>query len=123
LKELAKRPAANEPGPAPELAPAQISLPTGYGPWLTKLKADIRAAQLRASIAVNRELVLLDWRIGHDILERQAKAATATRSAKSRQAPAPIARAEESAMIGDRAPSAGPAKTPDHAAVVGHYLH
>jgi len=31
----------------------------------------IRAAQLRASLAVNRELVLLYWQIGHDILDRQ----------------------------------------------------
>jgi predicted nuclease of restriction endonuclease-like (RecB) superfamily len=73
-KELADRPAARKLTPTPKLAPAQISLPTGYAPWLTKLKADIRAAQLRASIAVNRELVLLYWQIGNDILERQANA-------------------------------------------------
>ena len=48
-------------------------IPTGYRAWLAALKADIRATQLRASVAVNRELVLMYWRIGRDILERQAK--------------------------------------------------
>jgi hypothetical protein len=43
-----------KPAPTPKLFPAQISLPTGYGPWLTELKADIRAAQLRASIALTK---------------------------------------------------------------------
>jgi len=30
-------------------------------------------AQLRASLAVNRELVLLYWQIGRDILDRQER--------------------------------------------------
>jgi predicted nuclease of restriction endonuclease-like (RecB) superfamily len=34
----------------------------------------VRAAQLRASLSVNRELVLLYWSIGRDILERQSQA-------------------------------------------------
>jgi hypothetical protein len=29
--------------------------------------------QLRASLAVNRELVLLHWQIGRDILDREAR--------------------------------------------------
>ena len=33
----------------------------------------IQAARLRASIAVNRELVLLYWQIGRDLLERQQR--------------------------------------------------
>jgi len=33
--------------------------PDSYGQFLTDLKGRIRAAQLRASMAVNRELVLL----------------------------------------------------------------
>ena len=33
----------------------------------------IQAAQLRASLAVNRELVLLYWQIGRDILDRQER--------------------------------------------------
>jgi len=57
----------------PKRPPALMPTPVGYGPWLAKLKADIRSAQLRASVSVNRELVLLYWRVGRDILERQAK--------------------------------------------------
>lgn len=46
--------------------------PTGYVDWLTELKQRIHAAQQRATLAVNRELVLLYWQIGQDILARQA---------------------------------------------------
>ena len=45
--------------------------PEGYSDWLTDLKGRIHNAQQRASIAVNRELVLLYWQIGCDILTRQ----------------------------------------------------
>lgn len=45
--------------------------PEGYSDWLTDLKGRIHKAQQRASIAVNRELVLLYWQIGRDILTRQ----------------------------------------------------
>jgi predicted nuclease of restriction endonuclease-like (RecB) superfamily len=37
------------------------------------LKTRIHTAQQRAALAVNRELVLLYWQIGRDILERQTK--------------------------------------------------
>jgi predicted nuclease of restriction endonuclease-like (RecB) superfamily len=47
--------------------------PNGYTAWLAELKTRIHAAQQRATQAVNRELVLLYWQIGRDILERQAK--------------------------------------------------
>lgn len=46
--------------------------PTGYAEWLGELKDRIHNAQQRASLAVNRELVLLYWQIGRDILARQA---------------------------------------------------
>jgi predicted nuclease of restriction endonuclease-like (RecB) superfamily len=49
------------------------ALPVGYGTFLDGLKARIRAAQVKAALAVNRELVLLYWRIGRDILSRQIK--------------------------------------------------
>jgi predicted nuclease of restriction endonuclease-like (RecB) superfamily len=48
------------------------SPPTGYADWLVELKGRIHAAQQRATLAVNRELVLLYWQIGRDILARQA---------------------------------------------------
>jgi predicted nuclease of restriction endonuclease-like (RecB) superfamily len=42
-----------------------------YAGWLTELKQRIQSAQQRAALSVNRELVLLYWQIGRDILERQ----------------------------------------------------
>ncbi|MEX0268952.1 YhcG family protein [Leptolyngbyaceae cyanobacterium UHCC 1019] len=42
-----------------------------YETFLTNLKVRIRSAQIRAALAVNRELVLLYWQIGRDILTRQ----------------------------------------------------
>jgi len=50
-----------------------IQPPEGYAEWLTDLKGRIHSAQQRATLAVNRELVLLYWQIGHDILTRQAE--------------------------------------------------
>lgn len=53
--------------------PASLTQPpAGYAEWLVALKNRIHNAQQRASLAVNRELVLLYWQIGHDILARQA---------------------------------------------------
>jgi len=46
-------------------------LPQGYDAFLRELKERIRHAQLHAALAVNRELVLLYWRMGRDILQRQ----------------------------------------------------
>lgn len=42
-----------------------------YDQFLSDLKARIRAAQVRAALAVNRELILLYWQVGGDILVRQ----------------------------------------------------
>src|SRR5436305_9716542 len=47
--------------------------PDSYAQFLADLKSRIQAAQLRASITVNRELVLLYWQIGRDILDRQQR--------------------------------------------------
>jgi predicted nuclease of restriction endonuclease-like (RecB) superfamily len=49
------------------------SLPTnpGYTELLGQLKDRIRTAQVRAASSVNRELVMLYWSIGRDILVRQ----------------------------------------------------
>ena len=43
----------------------------GYEEFFAALKQRIRSAQVRAALSVNRELVLLYWSIGKDILERQ----------------------------------------------------
>jgi predicted nuclease of restriction endonuclease-like (RecB) superfamily len=44
-----------------------------YGQFLAEMKARIRAAQVRASLAVNRDLVLLYWQMGREILLRQER--------------------------------------------------
>jgi predicted nuclease of restriction endonuclease-like (RecB) superfamily len=43
----------------------------GYTEFLESLKQQIRKAQIKASLAVNRELILLYWQIGKAILQRQ----------------------------------------------------
>jgi predicted nuclease of restriction endonuclease-like (RecB) superfamily len=45
--------------------------PKTYSALLTELKQRIRTARLQAALSVNRELVLLYWNIGRDILTRQ----------------------------------------------------
>lgn len=42
-----------------------------YEAFLSALKSRIRAAQVRAALAVNWELILLYWQIGREILQRQ----------------------------------------------------
>jgi predicted nuclease of restriction endonuclease-like (RecB) superfamily len=42
-----------------------------YATWLESLKARVRETQSRAAVAANKELVLLYWTIGTEILERQ----------------------------------------------------
>lgn len=50
-----------------------VPTPEGYALWLADLKTRIHIAQQRAALTVNRELVLLYWQIGRDILQRQAE--------------------------------------------------
>jgi hypothetical protein len=45
--------------------------PQSYPAFLAELKQRIRNARLLAALSVNRELILLYWSIGHDILARQ----------------------------------------------------
>lgn len=47
------------------------TLPSGYGPWLVTLKSRISASRTHAVSAASRELVLLYWEIGREILARQ----------------------------------------------------
>lgn len=48
-----------------------ITITKDYGVFLQSLKDRIKSAQIRAMLSVNRELVLLYWQIGREILERQ----------------------------------------------------
>ena len=55
------------------MAETAVPGPAGYSKLLGDLKQRIQAAQLRASLAVNQELVFLYWQIGRDILARQER--------------------------------------------------
>ena len=48
-----------------------ISLPNGYSEFLEEIAGRIARSQTRAALAVSRELVLLYWSIGVEILGRQ----------------------------------------------------
>ncbi len=54
-------------------SPAMPALPHEYGVVLADLKSRVRAAQLKAAVAVNRELILLYWHIGKEILRCQTE--------------------------------------------------
>ncbi|WFN36719.1 DUF1016 N-terminal domain-containing protein [Methanomicrobium antiquum] len=47
------------------------NLPDDYSGFLSDLKTRIREARVKAALSVNRELILLYWSIGRDILRRQ----------------------------------------------------
>ena len=47
--------------------------PQGYALWLAEVKQRVRAAQQRAALAVNSELLRLYWHLGNDLLQRQAR--------------------------------------------------
>jgi hypothetical protein len=49
----------------------QLQPPPGYAALLKDIKERVRTAQVRAALAVNRELILLYWSIGRDILNWQ----------------------------------------------------
>ncbi|MBD2158873.1 PDDEXK nuclease domain-containing protein [Leptolyngbya sp. FACHB-16] len=48
-----------------------LSSPDNYALFFNDLKQRIRQAQIKAALAVNKELLLLYWQIGKEILERQ----------------------------------------------------
>src|SRR6266540_4748427 len=52
-----------------ELAP----LAGTYEEWVQGLKERISTAQIQAALAVNRELVLLYWQLGREILDQQRR--------------------------------------------------
>lgn len=47
-------------------------IPADYAAWLSDLKTQIRTARIKASLAVNSELIRLYWRIGSEIVQRRA---------------------------------------------------
>jgi len=48
-----------------------LQTPPGYADLLAEIKTRVRTAQVRAAFAVSREIILLYWSIGRDILNRQ----------------------------------------------------
>ena len=58
---------------------AAVLLPAGYMEFLEGLKRRIREARVRSALSVNRELVLLYWHIGREILKRQKQEGWGTR--------------------------------------------
>ena len=57
--------------PAKVTHPSLGRRPAGYIEWLADVKERVRAAQQRAALAVNHELLRPYWGIGRDILDRQ----------------------------------------------------
>ena len=53
--------------------PTVASMPPGYAAVLADLKQRIQAAQSRAALAVNREMIALYWHVGRTVVERQTK--------------------------------------------------
>ena len=47
---------------------------TEYRDWLGELKTQIKRAQIKASISVNSQLIMLYWDLGRQITEKQEKA-------------------------------------------------
>ena len=49
----------------------ETSISRGYTSLLADLKARVRTAQVKAAVSVNRELILLYWHLGREILRAQ----------------------------------------------------
>src|SRR3954466_444411 len=69
LRRVEHKTATRSPAPVTQTD----ETPETYPAFLADLKQRIRTARLRTSLSVNRELVLLYWSIGRDILSRQSK--------------------------------------------------
>jgi len=59
--------------PTKAIPPSLATRPPGYADWLAEVKERVHAAQQRAALAVNSELLRLYWQLGHDILDRQSR--------------------------------------------------
>lgn len=70
IPDAGKR-AAGKKGTGKAIIPSKSGLPVGYHELLEDLKTRVRSAQLKAAVAVNRELIQLYWDIGRLIVQRQ----------------------------------------------------
>ena len=48
-----------------------MNLDTNYKNWISDLKNKIRTAQIKASLSVNEQMIMLYWEIGKSIIEKQ----------------------------------------------------
>lgn len=48
-----------------------MNLETNYKNWISDLKNKIRTAQIKASLSVNEQMIMLYWDIGKSIVEAQ----------------------------------------------------
>lgn len=71
-KPVTRRPMDVSPTARRAASPTIPPVPRGYAEWIADVKARIHAAQQRAALAVNQELLALYWRLGRGIRERQA---------------------------------------------------
>ena len=60
-----------------------IEADSGYRGWLLKLKEKLRSVQIKAAVAVNREMLQFYWELGADIVEKQKTAVKTIRTAKT----------------------------------------
>ena len=70
-KPTAKTKAQRPPRKAEVAIANDLPLPSGYLEVLEVIKKRVHEARIRASLSVNRELIILYWEIGHLILQRQ----------------------------------------------------
>src|SRR5262245_47215093 len=49
----------------------QVDVPASYPAFLNELKERIRAARVKAYLAINSEMIKLYWSIGRDLLEKK----------------------------------------------------
>jgi predicted nuclease of restriction endonuclease-like (RecB) superfamily len=68
---MADRSSAKASRSASAPRPSAAPLPADYANLLTEIKTHIRTAQIKAALAVNRELLQLYWDIGGLIVKRQ----------------------------------------------------
>jgi len=57
--------------PIKRKAAKNLETPAGYDVFLQDIKVRVRTGRIRAALAVNKELILLYWGIGRDILQRE----------------------------------------------------
>lgn len=61
-------------------AAADSLSPSGYYKFISQLKDKIRSTQLRAAVSVNKEMVLLYWEIGEEIVNKQKQEGWGTKT-------------------------------------------